>query len=47
MIKSYYKGKSSKNVVGPGKYNISHGIGNKPFYMGQKLSPVAKEVAQS
>ena len=33
--------------MGPGKYNVTSGIGNKPFYMGQKLSPVAKKGPQS
>ena len=47
MTKSYYKGRESKNKVGPGRYNVSSAMGNKPFYIGQKLSPVAREGHQS
>ena len=47
MIKSYYKAQKSKLDVGPGTYEIKSDIGNKSFYMGQKLNPIKRPQIQS
>ena len=33
--------------VGPGEYNIKSEIGNKSFYIGQKLKPLEKPQIQT
>ena len=47
MIKSYYKAQKPKLDVGPGAYDIKSDMGNKSFYMGQKLNPISRTQIQS
>ena len=47
MIKSYYKVQRPKLDVGPGAYDIKSEMGNKSFYMGQKLNPISRPQIQS
>ena len=42
MIQGFYKGKQSKIFIGPGEYNIPKEMGNKSFYIGQKIKPFDK-----
>ena len=42
----YYRAQSSKNLVGPGAYNIPRELGSQRFYIGQKLKPIENHSRQ-